>query len=104
MSSVFFAEPLLNADVLDKYQVAYLLGSGKNPFWKDSPPEILAVYINMGTKQIRKVKKSHVLARAFYNQEYVVYRIQSLPEEEREIFLLEEQGEEMVFKKFRSLK
>jgi len=100
----FFADPRFNADVLDKYQVAYVLGSEKNPFWEDAPPEMFSAYINMGTKQMRKVKKSHVLARVFYNQEYVVYRIQSLPEEEREIFLLEEQGEETVFKKFQSLK
>jgi MFS family permease len=99
----FFEDPFLNADVLDIYRVAYVLAEKQDFPDDDGFPASVSLYIDMGTKRIRKVKQSHSLTRVFSNQEQVVYRVNPLPEQERQIYVLEEQAGTRIFKRFEPL-
>lgn len=100
----FFAGPLLNADVLDTYRVDYVLGSTGTSLGEGKVPDEISLYFPLKTRQVRKVKKSHVLIREFANEMYYVYRIRSLPEAERGVFLVEEEGGKLTFRRFQPLK
>lgn len=101
----YFTDFRLNADVLDRYGVRYVWGYRQDMStapqntrgWTDA-------YIDLGTKQPRKVKHSHVLEPIWTGGDTILFRVHPLPELEREVFVLEDHEGSWAFKKFSSRK
>jgi len=88
----FFDEPRLNADVLSKYGVSYVWAlRGEGLLGGDpSPSAPIPCFENMGTATIRKFRKTRRLKLVFRSGPNALYRVDALPEEEQDVFRLEE--------------
>ncbi len=98
----FFLDPGLNGDVLDTYSVTHVLiprRAGADFFLLD-PGSRRACYIDLGTRRIRKVRKSHELERVFGNDGYMILRVHRLPDDRRSIHIMQEIDGRRVFTPF----
>lgn len=101
-SDRFFYEPILSGDVLEKYRITHI--------WATSAWEILGkeaknfysmeCYKDLGTQKIRKYEKSHLLEPVFKNSDYILFKVQEIPPERREVYELIKKGDTYFFKKF----
>lgn len=99
----FFSEARLNAGALDTYDVAYIMIPGGLKSMGDlvEPGDRAECYIDLGTKTLKKYKKSHWVELVFKNSEMDIYKVEIIPEKHREVFLLEKRKGEYLFRKFR---
>jgi hypothetical protein len=91
----FYLDPVLNAKILESYNVSYVwfgkplesydFGSGdsKNFF----------CYSDLGLQKIRKFQQSHYLELVYENPDFLIYAVKTIPEKERQVFVLEEEKE-----------
>lgn len=87
----FFKQPRLNADILEKYAVSYVLGFYGDGYLSDPENHSSPIdcYYHMGTSKIPKYRKSHELKLVFKNSIYFIFKVNRIPESERESFILE---------------
>lgn len=98
----FFKQPRLNADILEKYSVSYVMGFYRDGYLGDPENHLSSIscFSNMGTVKIRKYKKSHELKLVFKNSGYFIFKVCTIPEGERETFTLKVRDGRLVFHKF----
>ena len=86
----FFQEPGFQGEILDKYGTDYIWTDISPPFKseKGEPLQIIECYSDLGTQTIKKYQNSHRLELVFRNPDYLIYKIQAVPESQREVFLL----------------
>lgn len=98
----FFKEPELNADVLEKYGVTHVWAGNPPAFhlYRSSQNSEILCYNDLGTREIKKFQKFCVLKSVFANSDYMIYTVDILPEEAREIYILEEVEGEKRLKPF----
>lgn len=98
----FFEDPRLGADVLDKYRIDYVMVFNEDGYLGNlpDPRPRFSVYVDLGTKLIRKVKRSHELEKVYENRDYVVFRVHPLAEDKRTVFVLTIQDGQYLFEKF----
>lgn len=98
----FFLHPVLGGDILIKYNVEYvwLMKDGaflSRPENTSRPVECFEI---LAKNRLTKVKKRFRLTKVFENNNHIVYRVETLPPEQREIFVVDQTEEGCVFHKF----
>lgn len=98
----FFKQPRLNADILEKYSISYVFGFYGDGYLGDPANHLSSIpcYSNMGTRKIRKYKKSHNLELVFKNSDYYIFKVNTILESDRETYILEVGEEELLFHRF----
>ncbi|MBN2245552.1 MAG: hypothetical protein JW755_06875 [Candidatus Aminicenantes bacterium] len=88
----FFEDPELNGNILETYGVTHVLAGNPPSFLLEgtSLQSEIICYRDIGTREIKKYRRSHNLKPLFANNDYMIYAVEKLPEEERNIFILEE--------------
>jgi len=95
----FFDDPGLHGDVLDTYAVTYVLVPRplEAAFSPSGHRGRSDCYVDLGTKRIRKFRKSHELERIFDNDGYIILRVHVLPDDQRLIYIMQEGNGRRVF-------
>lgn len=98
----FFKQPCLNADILEKYSVSFVVGCYRDGYLGDPENHFspISCYSNMGTRKILKYKKSHELDLVFENSNYFILKVNTIPEHERESYVLEVNEGKLIFHRF----
>jgi len=89
--NAFFEAPDLRAALLDRSRVDYIW-TWNDPERTDAwaSGEAIPGFTDLGTRDVRKFRRSHTLVPVFSNPEFRIYRVDR--EEEEEIFVLEGEG------------
>ena len=101
----FFEEPELNADVLEKYGVTFVLAGNPPSFrpQESGQKSEIICYSPVGTREPQKYQKSHLLKPVFENSDYTIYSTEKLPQEKREIFILDESEGKKLLKPYKKI-
>ncbi len=98
----FFLNPLLNADVLTKYQVSYVWAVKSRDFkgiLKEGNIRF-DCFSFLGGKKILKYTRSHALILSFDNQDYSIYEVLPYSYDDEDIYVLDESGTLQRFKDY----
>ena len=85
----FFDDPELNADVLERYCVTFVL-AGNPPSFRPQETGLkseIVCYSPVGASKAKKYVKSHILKPVFENSDYTLYSVEKLPEKKIESFV-----------------
>jgi hypothetical protein len=91
----FLSDPEINSDVLKKYNISYVYVWNNGNFPGDSKRASthIVCYSDLGTKKIRKYRKSYRLEVVFENKDYLIFKVHQL----------EERDGKRLFNKYKSI-
>jgi len=95
----FFRDPELNGDVLEAYGVTHLWAGNPPSFRQDktSLESEIICYSDIGTQEIKKFRRSHILKPVFANSDYMIYAVEKIPQEDRDVYILDDSKGEKTF-------
>lgn len=98
----FFLDPVINADVLDKYKVSHVWVRNKREFTlvKKNENNKIDCFSYIGGTKIKKYFKTHALNLSFENQDYSIYAVNKHEDKDKEVYVLEREGPVRKLKKF----
>jgi len=90
----FFLDPVINADVLDKYKVSHVWVRNKREFtlMKKNENNKIDCFSYIGGTKIKKYFKTHALNLSFDNQDYSIYAVNEHEDKDKEVYVLEREG------------
>ncbi len=98
----FFEDPILNADVLTKYNVSQLWAKKDRDLKgiKTDDFKRIDCFFFFGGEKIKKYLRSHTLYLAFERQDYSIYNIKTYKKEDQEVYVMNEKGQLKRFTEF----
>ena len=102
----FYKDPTLNAKFFVSYNVSYVLFE-KPPDLPEKNKNIasrIICYSDLGAREILKYQKSHFLEFVYENRDFMIFKVEELPDKEKGVFLLEIESGKKILQPFKEYK
>ena len=102
----FYKDPTFNAKFFVSYNVSYVLFEKPLdlPVNNKNMAARIICYSNLGARETLKYQKSHFLELVYENKDFMIYKVEKLPDEEKGVFILEIKGGKKILQPFKEYK